>query len=327
MGGFLTRAGFRSSAALCASITYVDAEPIVIATLFAYVGNQGDAWTYSLNHLDRYAADMYSQDVAVESPHALFTRQMRTLGRRVGTLHALLARAPADDAAFAPEAFEAADLERLCETICRDARSALESLSDKMPVLTRAIRRPAESLLTQRRTLLQRIREMASVSGGEPLQGLKTRLHGNLRLSKVLLMADDLLITGFEGDPTLTLAQRRRKDTPLYDVASLLRSFDHARAAALERVAAGRPDLSDDLEPALLQWREVASKAFLKGYRASVKGAGCVPADKTSFMRQLNLLQIGLATRELMGLLNSDPGRIDAPIAALLELINGHAGR
>lgn len=327
MGRFLTRAGFRSSAALCASVTYVDTVSTVLATVFAYVGNQGDAWAYSLNHLDRYAADMYSQDVAAESPHALFARQMRTLGRRVGALHALLARAPADDEAFAPEPFDAADLERLCEAACRDARSVLESLSDKMPVLTPALRMSAERLLTQRRTLLQRIREMGGANGDEPLQGFRTRLHGNLQLSKVLLVADDLLITGFEGDPTLTLAQRRRKDTPLYDVATLLRSFDHARAAALERVVAGRPDLSEHLEVALLKWREAATKAFLKGYRASMRGVGSVPADKTSFMRQLNLLQIGLVARELIGSLSGDPGRIAGPIDALLELINPHAVR
>ncbi|AMN45680.1 maltose alpha-D-glucosyltransferase/ alpha-amylase [Steroidobacter denitrificans] len=327
MGRFLTRAGFRSSAALCASITYVDTDSTVIAAVFAYIGNQGDAWTYALNHLDRYATDMYSQDVAVESPHALFTRQMRTLGRRVGALHALLARAPADDAAFAPEPYEITDLERLCDAICRDARSVLESLSDKMPALTPALRISAERLLTQRRTLLQCICEMGSVTGGEPLQRFRTRLHGNLRLSKVLLVADDLLITGFEGDPTLTLAQRRRKATPLYDVASLLRSFDHARATALERAVTGRPDLSEHLEAALLQWREAASEAFLKGYRASMRGVGSVPADKASFMRQLNLLQIGLVTRELLELLSSDPGRIAAPIDALLELMNKRAGR
>ncbi|MGH8188820.1 MAG: hypothetical protein ACREUC_19845, partial [Steroidobacteraceae bacterium] len=193
MTRYVTRAGFQGVAALAGSITHVtDTSSTVVAAVFACVQHQGDAWTYALNHLERYAGTMFSQDVAAaDAPHALFTAQMQTLGRRVGELHRALSAAKDDDS-FAPEPLTSADLSRWYSAIHFDADSTLRSLRERLPTLPSPVSAAAAQLLENAERLLVRIRELCS----EPLGGLKTRHHGNLHLGKVLLIADDLLITG-----------------------------------------------------------------------------------------------------------------------------------
>jgi maltose alpha-D-glucosyltransferase/alpha-amylase len=317
MTRYLTRAGFHGVAALGGSITHVTDTTAVVAAVFACVQHQGDAWTYALNHLERFANTMFSQDAeAAEAPHALFTAQMHTLGRRVGELHRVLSTAK-DDENFAAEPLTSADLSRWYSAIHFDADTMLRSLRGQGSKLPSATSTAAAQLLESADRLLARIRELCSELPG----GLKTRHHGNLHLGKVLLIADDLLITGFEGDASLPLDERRIKDSPLRDVATILRSFDYARATALDRAVTGRPDLRDRLEPALADWQRLATNSFLKGYRRAAGEASFLPPDELALARVLRLFQIARALRELRNELVHRPAWIEVPIHALLALM------
>jgi maltose alpha-D-glucosyltransferase/alpha-amylase len=165
--------------------------------------------------------------------------------------------------------------------------------------------------------LYGRIRELCS----EPVDAQKTRFHGNLHLGKVLLAADDVLITGFEGDASLPIAERRRKDTPLHDLATLLRSLDYVRAAALERAIVVRPDVHDRLAPALYDWLKAARDAVLKGYWKGIGDSRAVPRDRNAASRVIRLFEIARALREARNELRSRPAWLVVPGAALLSLI------
>ena len=207
MTSFLTRAGYRSIAPLAGSVAHVAGESTVLAALFAAVGHQGDVWNYSLNHLERYATTMFAahEPAAGDSPHALFTAQMHTLGRRIGQMHCVLAGADPGDPAFATEPLKSADQSRWYSAIHFDAEGVLRSLRERMPAFGERPALAAQEMLAHAEPLLVRIRELCS----GPVAGLKMRHHGNLHLGKVLLVADDLLITGFEGNAT---AAARRSD-------------------------------------------------------------------------------------------------------------------
>ncbi len=318
MTSFLTRAGYRSIAALAGSVAHVTEETTVLAAIFAAVGNQGDVWNYALNHLERYATTPFVQDApAGDSPHALFTAQMHTLGRRIGQLHCVLATADAGDPAFAPEPLKSADQSRWYSAIHFDADTILRTLRERLPTLDERSGAAAQELLAHAEVLLSRIRELCSGS----VAGLKMRHHGNLHLGKVLLVADDFLITGFEGKASLPIDERRGKDSPLRDVARVLRSFDYARATALDRVGMGRPDLRDPLVPALDEWLRQTVQFFLQGYRRAVSESSCVPADDATFAALTTLFQIDDALHELRRELERRPAWIEVPIRALLALV------
>ena len=315
---FLMQAGFGFIAPLAGSIEYVRPEspPVVLAALFAYVPNQGDAWSYALNHLQRFAGTLRSPGDARESaPHALFLTQMHTLGRRVGGMHAVLA-AETPEPDFQPEPITAADLADWANSMTQQLQVTVEATRQRMPELSEKVQAVAQSFLDAGERIGACIRELST----RPVDALKTRHHGDLDLGQVLLTADDFLITDFEGDAACPIEERRRKGSPLRDVASMLRSLDYARAVALDRSVSLRPDLEEHLAPAFAGWCRQASKAFLEGYRTGIGEARSWPTTPADAPRLLRLFQIERALRETRLALDKQPRWLRVPVEALLAL-------
>lgn len=99
--------------------------------LQGFVGNQGDAWTYTQDYLKRFLDDCVQQPETVreagEGVHVLYLLFATTLGRRTGELHRALALATGD-AAFDPEPITPADLSGWIEQIRQEATTTLERL-------------------------------------------------------------------------------------------------------------------------------------------------------------------------------------------------------
>jgi len=320
MARFLANAGFRSVAPVLGVVNWVaaSAPPVALVGLFAYVRNQGDAWTYTLNHLDRFASMLTAPSAPqAADPHALIYAQARTLGRRIGELHAILARETTDPA-FAPEPITDADLADWYRAVAALAQDSLDAVQARFATMPESAQAKARELLSHRDALVAQIRALCTRS----VSALKTRTHGNLHLKKVLIVADDFLLTDFDGDMTRLPSQRRVKHSPLHDVATMLRSVDYVRATALDRVVATRPDLQERAAPAFLQWQNDVSESFLRGYRVGVGDAGTIPATPDDTDRLLRLFQIERALHELQDELAHRLGWIGVPIDALLGLID-----
>ena len=59
----------------------------------------------------------------------------------------------------------------------------------------------------------------------QKLTALRTRTHGDYHLEQVLYTGKDYVIIDFDGGGDVALTERRRKRSPLRDVAGMVRSF------------------------------------------------------------------------------------------------------
>ncbi|HLO78367.1 MAG TPA: phosphotransferase, partial [Magnetospirillum sp.] len=104
--------------------------------------------------------------------------------------------------------------------------------------------------------------------------GRRIRIHGDFHLGQLLVAVNDVHVIDFEGEPVRVLSARRAKDSPLRDVAGILRSLDYAAHTALARMAAARPDLPQQLEGVVQEWYRRVSAAFLDAYMAGAAAEG-----------------------------------------------------
>ena len=318
MSAYLTEAGFRDSPALAGVVMLDEGDAAVaVMSLFEFRRNQGDGWTYTLNHLERFASIAHDPEQR-PSAHELYVNQMQTLGRRVGELHAVLARRT-ENAAFNPEPVETADLDAWSRDLEREADATLAMLESHAATLPEPLRPRIAEALASRAAIADLLGSLRKLS----IAGLvKTRFHGDLHLGQVLLSEESFIITDFEGEPARPVEQRRRKHLALRDVAGMLRSFDYARAVALEHARAGRPDVEAFLADALVEWYGLATHAFIKGYERGLGSAAIRPRDAATRERLLRILQIEKALYELRYELENRPGWVHIPLNGLLALLS-----
>ena len=101
-----------------------------------------------------------------------------------------------------------------------------------------------------------------------------TRTHGDYHLGQVLIAPDGYRIVDFEGEPTRTLEERRAHRSPLRDVASMLRSIDHAGRSAGRRAEARNDGPLSEPGLDLPGWLRRSRERFLAGYVAGIREAG-----------------------------------------------------
>jgi maltose alpha-D-glucosyltransferase / alpha-amylase len=256
---------------------------------------------------------------ALAREHAgLYLDAAALLGRRTAEMHLALAT-PTDDPAFIAEPFTKDDLSGDASRIEAQLSLSLEALKRGMSHLAELTGDHAALVLSRRIELFSRARAIVSATASD--SGQRIRIHGDYHLGQVLRSRGDYVILDFEGEPARTLAERRAKQSPLKDVAGMLRSFSYAAYAGLNAFAQRRPDDAKNLEPWARLWQNAVSTAFLRAYRLSIDATNPNliprPAQAQLF---LNAYLLEKALYELLYELDNRPAWVRIPLAGILAL-------
>jgi maltose alpha-D-glucosyltransferase/alpha-amylase len=250
----------------------------------------------------------------------LYLDAAHLLGRRTAELHLALAT-PTKDVAFAAEPFTGEDLATERERIEQQVTSALAALERTLATpeneLSQESVKEAQEILARRGGVKDHLAEIS----GDPAQfGQRIRIHGDLHLGQLLRAHTDFLFVDFEGEPARSLEERRKKQSPLRDVAGMLRSFSYAAQAALGRHVQRRPEHSASLVPWATLWERSVSGEFLRGYRDTM-GDGSLLASPQKAQVFLRGLLLEKACYELAYELNNRPTWLHIPLVGVRELL------
>ncbi len=302
IGRFLTEVGgFEHIAPFAGELLYTNAatgEVTTTALLQGLVANQGDGWAWTLESIEAIRSGSGST--------ATYNEGARLLGRRTGEMHRALAT-PSGNPAFELEPTDAGALGRDADRLEAQIAAAVQALKTRFSTLPDDLLGPAATLLSQRKEMLA----VASALRALPVDqaGGRTRIHGDYHLGQVLRTTDDFVLLDFEGEPARSLAERRAKQSPLKDVAGMLRSFSYAGAAGFGTQAS----------PERSAWEAAASQAFLSGYYEAAQESSDAGSPVKQHLLRSYLLEKALY--EIMYEVNNRPDWIAIPLSGILELL------
>jgi maltokinase len=287
---FLTERGFANIAQLAGWYAYIG-RPLntTLGVLQEFVRDALDGWELALDELER-------------EPERFLAR-LKRLGQVTGAMHAVLG-SDSTDPTFAPEDPSAEALALLTATVDEEIGRIFVELPEDAEALD-PIRGRGEE-----------VRESLALLSHAGSFGKTIRTHGDLHLGQTLWSeaSGDWVIIDFEGEPARSLAERRRKRSPLRDVAGMLRSFAYAVSAVEILRGAAAPE----------GWEERAREEFIAGYHETVDPA-LLPAGDTAFERLLMVFELEKAVYELRYELNNRPEWIHIPVAGILRMLEASA--
>jgi maltose alpha-D-glucosyltransferase/alpha-amylase len=248
-----------------------------------------------------------------------FLQDAATLGRRTAALHLTLA-SDATDPAFRPEPWTRPAQQSLFDSLRRLTRDNLRLLRRRLSALDPAAQAAAERVLALESVILRRLQRFLLV----PAAGQRIRNHGDFHLGQVLHHGPDFLIIDFEGEPALSLDERRAKQSALRDVAGMIYSFFYASHVALRELAGTRLWRSGgDAGAAWARyWSVWVGTNFLRAYLETARSAAFVPGGESALKAMLDFELLRKAIYELGYELNNRPAWVAIACQVLLDLLN-----
>jgi maltokinase len=237
----------------------LDGEPAMLAMLQDFAGNAADGWKMALAS----ARDLFAEaDLRADEVGGDFAGEAARIGETVAVVHGELATA-------------LSTAERDPAELAQVWRDRLDAAARETPALVPHV---------------EAIRAVYDAVAGMPEPVLAHRVHGDLHLGQLLRTPTGWLILDFEGEPSAPLQERRRPDSPMRDVAGMLRSFDYAAfyqllASDPRAFAPGRAAPSPLLWHAN-EWTARNRDAFCDGY---ARHAGVDPRDHGPLLRAFEL--------------------------------------
>jgi maltokinase len=259
----------------------VDGAPCSLAMLQEFMTTASDGWELAKASVrDLMAeADLHAAEAGGD-----FAAEAERLGAAVAAVHADLA------SVFGTREASADELGRRAEGM----RDRLERALTVVPALSDV----AQGLAIA-------FSDVASLADSVTVQ----RIHGDLHLGQALRTVHRWVLIDFEGEPMATMDARRTLDSPLRDVAGMLRSFDYAgHHRAIE--TGYDPQLSYRAG----EWSTRNRDAFCNGYAEAAGG------DPRAHEVLLRAFEADKAVYEAVYEARNRPAWLPIPLASLSRL-------
>ena len=288
----LHRVGCEHVPPLLGSVTgLLGSEPASYAMLTEYAENAADGWSMASASVRDLMAE---EDLRADEVGGDFAAESHRLGEAVATVHADLARA-LGTGVMGPDGLA---------TLAAQMETRLASAIHAVPDL---------EMYEER--LLDAYAALANSTEPIPIQ----RIHGDLHLGQVLRTPYRWLLIDFEGEPIKPLAERVKMESPLRDIAGMLRSYDYAATHLLlaeEREApVGVPEDHDaQLRYRTEEWINRNRDAFCTGY-AQVSGS-----DPRSNGVVLRAYELDKAVYETVYETRNRPAWLSIPLSSIERL-------
>jgi maltose alpha-D-glucosyltransferase/alpha-amylase len=338
MDRFLAGKNFPQIAPLAGAWEYVgtDNTCATLAVVSTYIPQAKNALDYALEALSRFYERITTLDpetslppVHVSAsipenpipPSALehlgtYVEPVRLLGQRTAELHLALA-SDLEDKKFAPEPFGAFYQRSLLQSMRNLAVENLWQLRKQFKTLPQHIQPLAHRVVELRPVIIDRFRQLFE----HRLDAKRIRIHGNFQLGQVLWTGKDYVFLGFEGDVAIPISERTIKQSPLRDVASMVRAFHYAAWAGLnQHVERGNVQL-----PLVERWAEFWSEAisavFLQAYFARLGKFNLLPDGETELNAMLQAYLLNQMFGEIDLELRTQPDKLNVPLEDILHLL------
>jgi maltokinase len=280
---FLTDRGFESVPALVGWYEYTGRlMEATLGVMQEFLPGARDGWELALEELGT-------------DPEA-FLERVRALGEVTGRLHTALG-SDASNPAFAPEEPSTESLGLLTATIDEEIERIFLDLPEDESV---------EPIAGRGEEVREQLRLLTHVGSA----GKVIRTHGDYHLGQTILAHRGWVVLDFEGEPARALTERRRKRSPLRDVAGMMRSFAYAVSAS--EILRGVVPPED--------WEERARDEFIDAY-LDAADPSLLPASRHGVDQLLSVFELEKAVYELRYELNNRPDWVRIPVAGILRLL------
>lgn len=321
------------------SWTRNDKPPISIGLMQQKIENEGDAWKWMLGKVNGFfeqfdknpkltfnwqpkeklfepvkpgglapqIVDLLSKD---------FAKAIVTMGKRTAQMHLAMAK-DQGQISFTPVPFNPDYSVWLKNKVSYLFDQRIGLLEKNISKLRGLAKEYGQIFLDRRNEVLEEVLGFDETK----LCSMRTRVHGDFHLGQILVNKGEYYILDFEGEPESTIRDRKVKQSPLKDVAGMLRSFHYAIYATLFDEQKHWSLSQDELFDIAERFYQLICGLYLHGFiRTAMKGGldiGYKP--EVNYLLRYHLLE--KAVYELGYELNSRPAWAIIPLRGIVRIM------